>query len=650
MFSSLAQAAQCSGKIKNRLLGKAHVQKIERMAAGAGNRAEKGKKQLADDYDDGLEKHNLTTSALATKLLALWAHGQLSAKMVRELASLAVTDGATHQDLIQIAQVGSWGEHEGNCHKELMRRFVKGVAIADPVRVKVKCIDNKTSLEKVEEADVFLPHMVFSSLGENYPEFFEKSMNIQNLEKFWSAVEKSGDEKTKHHPMSEEQGWKAKNVPLFVHGDGVEFQSRDSLLTFSFGALGTALTSLETNLYIASFPKSSTHGETWTPIWKMLSWSFECLGKGTHPELDPDGRPLEKGSPWYEKRGQPLHPKGWKAQVWCITGDHEFFANQLKLGHWASHHPCWECDAQKGKTCALEKAYKQISLEKQKFRVWSVAEHMEDPASSHAIFQVPGISAANVRGDPLHILFCKGLYSHLIGSILHYCCFYEGPGQTCKIKPWERLATIFSEIQAEYSEMKTSCRLTNLRLSMFCDAQKPWKRFAELDCKGGEAKHLLGPLLAVLRRIFSMESAHEQKMVSAATSLEKLVALWDGAGIVLTPAEFSKSLTLGKGFLDDYAWLNQWSLEKDRKSFHITAKHHTFIHLLWNSKFLNPRLHMCFKSEDFVGQVSKVAHSISMGVASARISQKFAAKYKVLLHLLVSSERFKLCSKDLWEA
>lgn len=125
----------------------------------------KGKKQLADDYDDGLEKHNLTTSALATKLLALWAHGQLSAKMVRELASLAVTDGATHQDLIQIAQVGSWGEHEGNCHKELMRRFVKGVAIADPVRVKVKCIDNKTSLEKVEEADVFLPHMVFFKLG-----------------------------------------------------------------------------------------------------------------------------------------------------------------------------------------------------------------------------------------------------------------------------------------------------------------------------------------------------------------------------------------------------------------------------------------------------------------------------------------------------
>ena len=42
----------------------------------------------------------------------------------------------------------------------------------------------------------------FSSLGEHYPEFVEKSVNIQNVEKFWSAVEKSGDEKVHHHPMS----------------------------------------------------------------------------------------------------------------------------------------------------------------------------------------------------------------------------------------------------------------------------------------------------------------------------------------------------------------------------------------------------------------------------------------------------------------
>ena len=43
-----------------------------------------------------------------------------------------------------------------------------------------------------------------------------------------------------------------------------------------------------------------------------------------------------------------------------------------------------------------------------------------------------------------------------------------------------------------------------------------------------------------------------------------------------------------------------------------------------------------------------MAHSISMGVASARLSQKLAPKYRVLLHFIISNERFKLASKTLW--
>ena len=163
-------------------------------------------------------------------------------------------------------------------------------------------------MEKEEEAQVFLLYMVFSRLGEFYPAFFAKTMELGNLEKFWIAVGKSGDPKLSHHPMILEKDWKRKNVPLFVHGDGVELQSRDSLLTFSFGTLGGSLSSLETNLYMASFPKSSTHAGTWALIWKLLKWSFDSLGKG-FPEKDLDGNALEEDSPWYQNSGQPLHPK-----------------------------------------------------------------------------------------------------------------------------------------------------------------------------------------------------------------------------------------------------------------------------------------------------------------------------------------------------
>ena len=97
-----------------------------------------------------------------------------------------------------------------------------------------------------------------------------------------------------------------------------------------------------------------------------------------------------------------------------------------------------------------------------------------------------------------------------------------------------------------------------------------------------------------------------------------------------------KRLSLGGAFLKSYAWLNAWSLEKDRKSLHIVAKHHSFLHLLWNSKHLNPKLHWCFQGEDFVGQISKLTHSVSTGVSSTRLSSKVVGKCRILTHLFLT--------------
>eukprot|EP00435_Cladocopium_sp_Y103_P036720 s1262_g9.t1 len=369
--------------------------------------------------------------------------------------------------------------------------------------------------------------------------------------------------------MTLEKDWKVKNVPLFLHGDGVEFQNRDSLMCFSFGSLLSNMSSLESHWLCAAFPKSCTSGDTWPPIWKYLKWSFEALGKGYHPVEDPDGKPLEKGSPFFEYKGQPLHPQGLKGRLWSIIGDQEFFSNALGLPHWNSHYPCHECDAENWEGCTLEKEVKEICLEKQNFQEYSHAEHMAEPASDHPLFQLDHISCKNVRGDPLHILFCKGLYSHLIGGILHYCCWREGPGKICKKKPWERLSVLFEQIQVEYSLQEATTRLTNLKLSMFTDAQKPWSKWANLDVKGGEAKHLLPALIPVIKRLFDKSRLPEEmNMILAAESLEKLVNLWDLMGIIPTDAEFAESMALGKAFLDSYHELNVWSLEKDRKSFH----------------------------------------------------------------------------------
>lgn len=583
-----------------------------------------------------LEKAPEGQSGLASKLLQLWATGILSATLVQTLAELALQDGANHPELVQMASTGNWGAQKGNCHRQILNRFCNDVHLPQPFNIKVGCVDPKTSLEKEEQASCFLPHMMFSSLVESYHHIFEETFGKgKDLEKFWSGVEKSGDDKLPGHPMCLEKHWKEKTIPLFIHGDGVAFQNRDSIMVFSWGSLLGDKGSLEKHFLLASFPKSCTNAKTWPPLWKWLKWSFESLGKGTHPTVDPDGKPLEKGSPFWERRGQPLHPKGWRAVVWSLLGGHEYFSNTLKLPHWASHYPCWECDAQNFEGCTVGKWYKEICLEKQKFTLVTHAKALSDPVSDHPLFGLPHVSTQNVRGDPMHILFCKGLYSHLIGGILHYACWWEGPGKATAVKPGERLGQIFQAIQQEYKLQELGNRLTNLRLSMFTDSSKPWLGKASLDCKAGEAKHLLPALVPVLEKIFARTKKPEEKhVISAATSLEKLVAIRDQGDTFLSPSEFGKPLALGKVFLDSYKWLHEWSLEKGRNSFHIVAKHHTFIHLLWNAKFLNPKVQWCFRGEDFVGHVSKMAPSVSFGVSSTKLTQKMAPKYRVLLHLL----------------
>ena len=78
----------------------------------------------------------------------------------------------------------------------------------------------------------------------------------------------TGDARLAGHPMWLEEHWKQKTIPLFLHGDGVEFQTRDSLLVFSWGNFLGNMNAMKQHLLLASYPKSATSKDTWPPIWK----------------------------------------------------------------------------------------------------------------------------------------------------------------------------------------------------------------------------------------------------------------------------------------------------------------------------------------------------------------------------------------------
>ena len=584
-------------------------------------------------------------SQLATALLALWAHGKLSGTTIRWLAECATLDGATHADLVSIARCGSHGVHPGNIHRDLMVSFCKGIDIAVAHEVNVPCKNSKTLKKDETMSAVFLPHQMFAKLAQ-YP-CFPELFPTENLKKFWETAEQTGDDRLLNHPMKV-RGWKATTIPIFLHGDGVEYvTNRDSLMVYSWGNVLAQKESLCSHFLIASFPKSITVAGTWDAMWCWISWSLAALQVGLHPTHDPWGKALKKDSPFFLEKGKPL-AHGLKAVLWSIQGDHEFFSLHLKLPHWASKQPCWECNASK-EANPVKLWYKTLEKGKQGFKHISNEEAKEHPRSAHSLFsgQVPGLTTKMVRGDCLHIIFTKGVLGHLLGGIIHYLCYYNGPGVTQVIPPEARLGAIFEALNKEYQKQGSPTRVSNLRLSMVTDPKTPHASYATLDLKAAETKHFLHAFIPVAEEILEKGEAHEKAMLEAMECMSQLTLIFDQADAFLSEVEWAHAMSLATSFLSRYEYLSAWALEKGGTLFNKVMKFHTFQHLVENSRFLNPRVHWCFASEDFVGKVSTLTVSVNSGVASTKLSTKLAPKYRILLHFLLTRPHMQDAGKNI---
>ena len=70
---------------------------------------------------------------------------------------------------------------------------------------------------------------------ESYDGHLERVMCASELEEFWTGVEQAQDPKLSDHPMLQDPDWKRTCIPVFIHGDGVEYHDRDSLMVLQLG-------------------------------------------------------------------------------------------------------------------------------------------------------------------------------------------------------------------------------------------------------------------------------------------------------------------------------------------------------------------------------------------------------------------------------
>lgn len=580
---------------------------------------------------------------LCTRLIELWSQGHLSASQVAEICHLSMLSGCEHPQIVAGAKCGNFGQNRPSTHRDMVAAWCKKIHIAEPHMVKVPVKDPKTQREGTEEVALMLPHLVFSNLSHEYPDNFEAMFAITDCKNFWGGMEKCKDPRLVS-PITLTKGKvdkPEKTVPLFVHGDGCEFQTRDSLMTWSFGSLLSKNTSLSPHILLTAVPKSCTLKETWKPLDKWISWSFAALTKGMHPDLDPWGKPLTKGL-LAELAGQPLTKGHHRGVLWSIQGDQEFYSNVLQMGHWNSQYPCHECDAQKPvykKTpCPAGKSVKLLKEDERDWKRVSPAQAAPDKRSSHPLFSIPGVSTALVRGDALHILYSRGIASHLAGSLLAYVCYFDWPHRQ-QVPPNTRLQALFSRIKELYPVGVT--KMTNLRLCMVVDTQRPHKSYPCLESKASECKRLLPCLEIVMKEVLDEEeNPIHSTMLGCLSCLNSLIQHFDSVDLFLSRAEYAKGQDLAKRFYSLYSDLHDWAEDVGRKMLNITHKFHTSIHLFENTKYMNFRIHHNFRSEHFVGQISQLGHSCSFGVKSTRLSVKLMDKYRILLHLQLTRPGF----------
>ena len=339
----------------------------------------------------------------------------------------------------------------------------------------------------------------------------------------------------------------------------------------------------------------------------------------------------------------------YKEKTWPLLGTgqqfggNEFYSNVVGPNHWQAASPWWECDCQqefvKKASCPKGKFFKILDPEDQKFVRVDTAAALARGPPNHMLFSLPGVTTRCIRGDGLHILFCKGFCSHLCGSILHHFLYHEGKGKQ-KLSPSDRPAMLFVEVQAIYKRNSAPTRLTNLKLGMVVDPKKPHQNFPKLEADGAETKHFCKAFLPIPKEMVDKTRVEECQMLEALESLCLLIDLYDEGGRFLSPQEFDRNMNLAQRFFLSYDNLNKWALSKGLLLFNIVFKFHTFMHMVENGVHMNPKESTNFRSEDFVGQLPRLGHSCSMGVRSTKLSSKIIPKYLVLLHFQLTRPGF----------
>ena len=342
---------------------------------------------------------------------------------------------------------------------------------------------------------------------------FDRVLRTDLVDGFWKGI-RADDPKLiyllKENPEISRDDL-GKCVPLFLHGDKVEFVNDDSLMVWHIGSVLASRTSMYSGLLLGVSPAKievMEDGGTWNPVWEgRWAPSFRAMLYGKTVD------------------GTEIHNSGWRFCIWLLIGDHEHFANALKLPRWNNPEYCWNCAVRKSAANPL--AGRKFPEGTSGFPMRPIESEAGERIGKHIVFNIHGVTSHNVCHDALHVLYVNGIGNHALGSALYDLCWRSGPG-----RPKEKLAAIWERAQALYTESGCLSRLTNLRLNMFLDPDRPRQQHPMLKAKGAECKHFIPVMATISAEISVGVPARDEHRTGALKSLSDFGELLDNCGMV----------------------------------------------------------------------------------------------------------------------
>lgn len=548
-------------------------------------------------------------------------------------------------DVNFIASLGSYGAEPQNITSALMDTFcIKSASnLPEPYTINLPVLvkDMHSQQIRVEKQPyhIFLPHDWLGSFGSHAA--LCKVWGLDTLESFWSKHKVTDDPSCR---KLQEVLKKKKLIPLLIHGDAGQFQREGSLLVMSMRSLLSSANVGHSQMLLAAISKACVSKsvdpclDTMQCLWEVLSWSFKALLQGQHPVADHEGNPFPTTSWRHTSKGKPLLDKLHCACIFVISGDGEYFQNELKLPGYSSNNCCKDCGA--NKSDVPHNDYRPTAKWRGTLR--TPLQNDTDPPSNHALLKVAGVVPEMIQYDILHVIE-EGTSSHAIAN-----CLFDFVVMPSKSKYFigtqeQKLKQLNEKIMQLQKHLKISAdrRSRPLSFTSFCTPSGKHTHFPDMSgLKARHIRYLVPVVAAICKEEVAADDMYSYHRLQMMESLSKLCDIIDTSDFHHFDEEEVVSFTNSvQMFLAHYTKCCRCWYDKGFKyRYNTVHKFHCLAHMPEKARFLNPRCCSTYSGETMVGFIATLAHACLNGTPAHMISYKLCWRWRLSFDLRLELE------------